>query len=115
MPVYNWINYSDSYSKASGNLWQHYRNEPALTDSATIENLPGNSAWFKSKARITGKTPASGNTKDVEYLSNFWKTLEMCSVNCEISFCHYRFKWWEKICNNWYKTLSPSRNFMNSR
>ena len=32
---------------------------------------------------MTGKTPAAGNTKDVEiivplkYLSNFWRTLEM--------------------------------------
>ena len=38
---------------------------------------------FKSKMKITGKTPAEGITKDVEmivplkYLSNFWGTLEM--------------------------------------
>ena len=37
---------------------------------------------FKSKIKITGKTPANGNTKDVEilvplkYLSNFWRTLD---------------------------------------
>ena len=36
---------------------------------------------FKSKIEITGKTPAAGNTKDVEiivplkYLSSFWRTL----------------------------------------
>ena len=46
---------------------------------------------FKSKVKITGKTPAAVNTKDVEiivslkYLSNFWKTLEMLLINCEVN------------------------------
>ena len=45
---------------------------------------------FKSKIKITGKTPADGNMKDVEvmvplkYLSNFWRTLEMPLINCEV-------------------------------
>ena len=45
---------------------------------------------FKSKIRITGKTPADCNTKDVEimvplkYISNFWRTLEMPLINCEV-------------------------------
>ena len=29
MPMYNFIAYSDNYSKTSGNLWQYYRNKPA--------------------------------------------------------------------------------------
>ena len=46
---------------------------------------------FKSKIKITGKTPNDGNEKDVEimvtlkYLSNFWRTLEMPLINCEVS------------------------------
>ena len=38
-----------------------------------------------------GKTPASDNEKDVEimvplkYLSNFWRTLEMPLINCEVN------------------------------
>ena len=46
---------------------------------------------FKSKVKITGKNPNDGNTKYVEiivplkYLSNFWRTLEMLFVNCEIN------------------------------
>ena len=28
MPMYNLIEYSDNYSKTSGNLWQYYRDEP---------------------------------------------------------------------------------------
>ena len=41
--------------------------------------------------KITGKTPDNGNTKDVEiivplkYLSNFWRTLEMPLINCEVN------------------------------
>ena len=45
---------------------------------------------FKSKIEIIGKTSADGDTKDVEiivqlkYLSNFWRTLEMPLINCEV-------------------------------
>ena len=46
---------------------------------------------FKSKIKITGKTPDDDNEKDVEimaplkYLSNFWRTLEMPLTNCEVN------------------------------
>ena len=45
---------------------------------------------FKSKIKITGKTP-NNNNKDVEimvplkYLSNFWRTLEVPLINCEVN------------------------------
>ena len=83
MPMYNLIEYSDNYAKSSGSLWQYYRNEPN-------DNL-ADSESFKSKIKITGKTPDNGNEKDVEimvplkYLSNFWRTLEMPLINCEVS------------------------------
>ena len=35
MPIYNLIEYSDSYSKTSGSLWQYYSDEPALDNSIT--------------------------------------------------------------------------------
>ena len=83
MPMYNLIEYSDNYSKTSGSLWQYYKDDP--NDVITQSEL------FKSKIIITGKTPPAGNTKDVEiivplkYLSNFWRTLEMPLINCEVS------------------------------
>ena len=55
---------------------------------------------FKSKVKITGKNPNDGNTKDVEiivplkYLSNFWRTLEMPLINCEVN----RILTWSKDC-----------------
>ena len=91
MPMYNLIEYSDNYSITSGRLWQYYRDEPALTDAAiTNFHAVNNSAWSKFKQKIADKT-ADGGTKDVEimvplkYLSNFWITLEMPLINCEIN------------------------------
>ena len=49
---------------------------------------------------MTGKTPNDGNTKDVEiivplkYLSNFWRTLEMALINCEVDLLLS----WSKDC-----------------
>ena len=83
MPRYNLIEYSDNCSKTFGSLWQYYKDEPN-------DNL-ANSESFKSKVKITGSTPAGGHTKDVKiivplkYLSNFWITLEMPLINCEVS------------------------------
>ena len=83
MLMYNFIEYSDNYSKTSGSLYQYYKDEPN-------DNM-ADSESFKSKVKITGKTPNNGNTKDVEiivplkYLSNFWRTLEMPLINCEVN------------------------------
>ena len=83
MPMYNLIEYSDNYAKTSGSLWQYFRDEP----DDNIED----SESFKSKIKITGKTPNNNNEKDVEimvplkYLSNFWRTLEMPLINCEVN------------------------------
>ena len=81
MPMYNLIEYSDDYSETSGSFLQYYRDESNdnLTDSES----------FKTKIKITENTPPG--TKDVEivvplkYLSNFWRTLRMPLINCEIN------------------------------
>ena len=92
MPIYNLIEYSDNYSETSGNLWKNYRDEQALSDAGAIANFHAadNSALFNFKQKITGVTGSNG-TKKVEmmvplkYLSNFWRTLEMPWINCEIN------------------------------
>ena len=90
--MYNLIEYSNNYSKASGSLWQYYKDEP----SDDMED----SKLFSSKVKVTGKTPNDGNTKDVEiivplkYLSNFWRTLEMPLINCEVNL----ILTWSKDC-----------------
>ena len=82
MPMYNLIEYSDNYSKTIGSSSQYYKYDP----NDNIED----SKSFKFKVKITGKTPSNGNSKDVEiivplkYSSNFWRTLEMPLINCEV-------------------------------
>ena len=55
MPINNLIEYSDNYAKTTGSLWQYFRDE-ADDDIADSE-------LFKSKIKITGKTPNNGNEK----------------------------------------------------
>ena len=83
LSMYNLIEYSDNYAKTAGSLWQYFRDEP----DDDLEH----SESFNSKIKITGKTPNNDNVKDVEimvplnYLSNFWRTLEMPLINCEVN------------------------------
>ena len=58
MPMYNLIECSNNYSKTSRSLWQYYRDD-------SNDNI-SQSESFKFKIKITGKTPAAGDTKDVE-------------------------------------------------
>ena len=83
IPMYNLIECSDNYSKTSGSLWQYFRDDP--------KDILTNSESFKFKVKIAGKTPAACNEKDAEiivplkHLSNFWRTLEMPLINCEVN------------------------------
>ena len=92
MPMYNLIEYSDNYSKTSGSLWQYYKDEP--------QDNSANSESFKSKVKVIGNTLPDGNTTDVKiivslkYLSNFWRTLEMPLINCEVNV----ILTWSKDC-----------------
>ena len=87
MSMYSLIEYSDNYAKTTGSLWQYFRDDDGDGDNIDIED----SKSFKSKVKITGKTPNNYNEKDVEkmvplkYLSNFWRTLEMPLINCEVN------------------------------
>ena len=93
MPMYNLIEYSDNYAKTTGSLWQYCKDIPA--QNAAIDAIIAFDAnnltdSFKFKVKITGQTGDDG-TKDVEimvplkYLSNFWRTLEMPLINCEVN------------------------------
>ena len=93
MPLYNLIEYSDNYAKTTGSLWQYCKDIPArnaATDEIIAFDANNLTDSFKFKAKITGETGDDG-TKDVEiivplkYLSNFWRTLEMPLINCEVN------------------------------
>ena len=53
--MYNLIKHSDVYSKSSGNLWQYYKDEPAIGDDGNNDfpanNNNGNSFQFKQKKK----------------------------------------------------------------
>ena len=92
MPMYNLIEYSDNYAKTTESLWQYCKEIPARNnnDEIIIFDASNLTDSFKFKAKITGQTGNDG-TKDVEimvplkYLSNFWRTLEMPLINCEVN------------------------------
>ena len=92
MPLYNLIKYSDNYSKTSGSLLQYCKDIPAINDNGDIDNFYDNNTTdsFNFKAKLTGQTNDDGEINDVEimvplkYLSNFWRTLEMPLISCEI-------------------------------
>ena len=96
MPMYNIIEYSNDYSKTSGRLRQYCRDDPN-------DNI-AESESFKYKIKMTGKTSDAGNTEDVKiavplkYLSNFWITLEMPLINCEINL----ISTWTEDCVNFF-------------
>ena len=101
MPMYNLIEYSDNYAKTIGSLWKYYKDIPAQNNNNEITEftLVNTTDSFKFKAKFTGQTDDDG-TKDVEimvplkYLSNFWRTLEMPLINCEVNL----FLTWLSAC-----------------
>ena len=98
MPMYNLIEYSDNYSKTSGSLWQYCKEIPAINNDGDIVDFNGANATdsFNFKTKITGQTAADNNNGNIagrvdveimvplKYLSNFWRTLEMPLINCEV-------------------------------
>ena len=99
MSMYNLIEYSDNYSKTSGSVWQYCKDIPAVNNNGNIVEFNGANATdsFNFKAKITGQTAADNNNGNIvgianveiivplKYLSNFWRTLEMPLINCEIN------------------------------
>ena len=114
MPMHNLTEYSDNYSKTSGSLWKYCKDIPAVINNGKIVNFAVNNPTdsFNFKAKMTVQT-GDDTKKDVEimvplkYLSNFWRTLEMPLINCEINL----FLTWSENCVipsifSWNKCLS---------
>ena len=55
MPMYNLLEYSKNYRKATGRLWNYYRDEPSNPFSSNSES-------FKYKTNIVGKTPENNDS-----------------------------------------------------
>ena len=123
MPLYNLLKYNKNYSKTSASLWNYYRDiltEETKDNNSPNKNVI-NSKSFKYKTSITGSTynvprritddddnlvnnpnydQNKRDTKEVEIpvplklLGNFWNSLNMPLINCEVSFNLS----WSKTC-----------------
>ena len=93
MLINNLIGNSENCSKTSGSLWQYCKDIPGVNNYGDIVDFNGANATdsFNFKTKITGQTDNNGRIDNVEimvplkYLSNFWRTLEMTLINCEIN------------------------------
>ena len=94
MPMYNLLEYSKNYRKTTGSFWNYYRDEPNSGIGGENNNVNysiKDSKSFDYKTSITGKLEGNNTEKEVEivvplkYLSNFWRTLNMPLINCEIN------------------------------
>ena len=94
MPMYNLLQYSKNYKKITGSLWNYHRDQPS-------NPLSTNSESFKYKTSITGNAYNVGDDEErydankvgqnetevvipLKGLSNFWKTLDIPLINCEV-------------------------------
>ena len=102
MPMYNLLECSKNYRKTTRSLCNYYKDVPSNLFSS-------NSKYFKYKTIITGNTYNFGDGEacydgnkvgknetevviPLKHLSNFWRTLNMPLINCEI-----------KLILIWYK------------
>ena len=109
VPMYNLLEYSKNYRKTIGSLYNYYRDE--LSDDADHNNFDNikvvNSNTLKYKNKITGNTynidvgvdgynVNKNGTQEVElaiplkYLGNFWRSLNIPLISCEVSL---ELKW----------------------
>ena len=93
MLMYNiYVEYSGNYSKTFGSLWQYCKEMLAVSDDGIIVAFNGANATdsFNFKTKVAGQTNDNGRIDNVEimvslkHLSNFWRTLEMSLINCEV-------------------------------
>ena len=104
MPMYNLLEYIKNYRKTTQSLCNYYKDVPSNPFSS-------NSKYFKYKTSITGNTYNFGDCEacydgnkvgknetevviPLKHLSNFWRTLNMPLINCEIKL----FLIWYKNC-----------------
>ena len=114
--------------KTSGSLCQYYRDEPALDDNdAIIVFFADNNSIAQTENEKMIAQTENDRTKDTEIkvtlkdLSNFWSTLEIPLINCQISL----MSTWLEECTVANQVLTftitdtnllcSNRNFFNSR
>ena len=95
IPMYNLLEYSKNYEKTSGSLFNYYRDEPSEITVGAGNNAINisirNSKSFDYKVKIVGTLANNVLEKEVaiaiplKYLGNFWRSLDIPLINCEIT------------------------------
>ena len=93
MPMYNLLEYSKNDRKTTGSLWNYYRDEPnsgADANNITDSILNSKSVDYQANFIEDGITQNNLTQNDVKivlplkHLSNFWRSLNIPLINCEI-------------------------------
>ena len=99
--MYNLLEYSQNYRITTGSLWNYYRDELNSGAEGNINYSLKESKTFDCQASIVGSVTAANLTKEavkivipLKYLRNFWRTLNISLINCEIGL----ILTWSKTC-----------------
>ena len=101
IPLNNVLLYSKDHRKTTGSLFNYYRYEQNSGAVGDINYSIKKSKSFDYKTSITEKLEGNNVEKDdveivvpLKYLSNFWRTLDIPLINCEVSLTLT----WSKNC-----------------
>ena len=91
MPMYNLFEYSKTYKKATGSLWNYYKNEPnSGVNSGITYSIKGSKSFdYKGNFVKDGVTHNNLTKNDVKivvplkHLANFWRSLNIPLINCK--------------------------------
>ena len=101
MLMYNLLEYSKKHRKTTGSLWNYYRDDPSSTIGAnniTHSILDLESFVYKASFMENGIAHDNLTKNDVKvvvplkHLSNFWKSLNIPLINCEVELILTWFK-----------------------
>ena len=100
MPMYNLLEYSENYKKTTGSLWNYYRDESnsGINGGINYSIMGSKSLEYKANFIEGGVTQNNLIKNDVKtvvpltYLNNFWRSLNIPLINCEIELILTWFK-----------------------
>ena len=101
MSMYNLLEYSKNFRKTTDSLWTYYKDKPnSSTDNDNITHSILNAESFDYEANFmeNGVTQNNLTKNDVKvvvrlkHLSNFWRSLNIPLINCEVELILTWFK-----------------------
>ena len=101
MPINNLIEYSSNYSETTGSLRFYFKDEATnfktdVVNDDKFKSFKYNAKWLENTVADGANAISRNETIAVplNYLSNFWRSLEMPIINCKVEL---KLKW-TKYC-----------------